>query len=413
MNVLQAYDAQYSSAARQGRHGFTIVELLIVIVVIGILAAVTIVAYSNVQARATEAGLKADLKNASTSLKITQTQAGNYPTGSSLPTGISASGQNVLQYSGTASTFCVVATHPNRPGMSYYITHDGTLMSGTCLSLGGENWTTRSAPSTGWYGIAYGNGRYVAIGSNGVMSSTDGQTWTTVSTPVTRTWRSVTYGGGKFVIIGDQTGTVTVLNSTDGITWTSHTGVNGYLWESVTHGNGRFVAVSQARTMTSTDGQTWTSNTAGPRQWDGVTFGNGRFVASALDTGTNGLMSSTDGQTWTVHTVSSASWGNITYGNGRFVAVSLGGLAAVSTDGQSWSTHSIASASWRGVAYGNGKFVAVSQGHPTNSVATSPDGQTWTIVTGAPESGWFNLIYANNLFVAVATGGSYAVMTSP
>ena len=35
------------------QHGFTIVELLIVIVVIGILAAITIVAYNGIQNRAT------------------------------------------------------------------------------------------------------------------------------------------------------------------------------------------------------------------------------------------------------------------------------------------------------------------------------------------------------------------------
>lgn len=40
---------------QQQQHGFTIVELLIVIVVIGILAAITIVAYNGVQTRATVA----------------------------------------------------------------------------------------------------------------------------------------------------------------------------------------------------------------------------------------------------------------------------------------------------------------------------------------------------------------------
>ncbi len=43
--------------------GFTIVELLIVIVVIGILAAITIVAYNGVQNKANDTAVKADLKN--------------------------------------------------------------------------------------------------------------------------------------------------------------------------------------------------------------------------------------------------------------------------------------------------------------------------------------------------------------
>jgi prepilin-type N-terminal cleavage/methylation domain-containing protein len=41
--------------------GFTIVELLVVIVVIGILAAISIVAYSTVKARADDASIKSDL----------------------------------------------------------------------------------------------------------------------------------------------------------------------------------------------------------------------------------------------------------------------------------------------------------------------------------------------------------------
>lgn len=46
---------------KQTQKGFTIVELLIVIVVIGILAAITTVAYNNVQERARVASANADL----------------------------------------------------------------------------------------------------------------------------------------------------------------------------------------------------------------------------------------------------------------------------------------------------------------------------------------------------------------
>jgi prepilin-type N-terminal cleavage/methylation domain-containing protein len=59
--------------------GFTIVELLVVIVVIGILAAVTIVSFTGISNKASLASLQTDLSNTSKQLKIFQTINGNYP----------------------------------------------------------------------------------------------------------------------------------------------------------------------------------------------------------------------------------------------------------------------------------------------------------------------------------------------
>jgi|GEM_PF-2124626 len=60
--------------------GFTIVELLIVVVVIGILAAITIVWYTGVSQKAIASSLQSDLTNGSNKLKLYQVENGSYPT---------------------------------------------------------------------------------------------------------------------------------------------------------------------------------------------------------------------------------------------------------------------------------------------------------------------------------------------
>ena len=66
---------------RSGKQtGFTIVELLIVIVVIGILAAITIVAYSGIQGRARDAQRLGDMDTIVKALEMYKTQTGAYPT---------------------------------------------------------------------------------------------------------------------------------------------------------------------------------------------------------------------------------------------------------------------------------------------------------------------------------------------
>ncbi len=59
--------------------GFTIVELLIVIVVIGILAAITIVAYNGIQSRATFSKVQSDLSAVNKALQVYYADNGSYP----------------------------------------------------------------------------------------------------------------------------------------------------------------------------------------------------------------------------------------------------------------------------------------------------------------------------------------------
>mgnify|MGYP000863723167 CR=1 FL=1 len=60
-------------------HGFTIVELLIVIVVIAIIAAITVVAYSGIQSRARDAPRKQDITSLIKAFEVYYSQNGTFP----------------------------------------------------------------------------------------------------------------------------------------------------------------------------------------------------------------------------------------------------------------------------------------------------------------------------------------------
>lgn len=69
----------HHSTSKQHSSGFTIVELLIVIVIIGILAAITIVAYNGIQDRARISSLQSSLANIGKMAQVYQTADGSFP----------------------------------------------------------------------------------------------------------------------------------------------------------------------------------------------------------------------------------------------------------------------------------------------------------------------------------------------
>ena len=126
--------------AHRKQYGFTIVELLIVIVVIGILAAITIVAYNGVQNKANDTAVQADLRNFvnSARAKYTTGTITVYPAGNDTDLGGIKFGFNRNAYDGTtgALLYCVnssgtymVIHGRSASGNQYYYTSDG--VSGT------------------------------------------------------------------------------------------------------------------------------------------------------------------------------------------------------------------------------------------------------------------------------------------
>lgn len=126
--------------SRHMRAGFTIVELLIVIVVIGILAAITIVAYNGIQNRARVSSVSTALSQAAKKLAVYQVDNPDvYPADKTAldALGVKDSGNVTYQYARTAGTpesYCLTATNGTT---SYKISNTSTIPSaGGCAGHG-------------------------------------------------------------------------------------------------------------------------------------------------------------------------------------------------------------------------------------------------------------------------------------
>lgn len=129
---------------------FTIVELLVVIVVIGILAAITIVSYSGIRNKAIIASLQSDLSNASTQFKIFHIDNDRYPATISTDCAVTPTSTTnlCLRPSGENSYTTITYKNPTPQSFvltgingsnTYHITENSTVIAGVWID---PNWLT-------------------------------------------------------------------------------------------------------------------------------------------------------------------------------------------------------------------------------------------------------------------------------
>ncbi len=118
--------------AKQKQPGFTIVELLIVIVVIAILAAITIVAYNGIQDRVkNSAAQNAAAQTAKKLMAYAVLNNDQYP--ASLAQADIQNSDGSLQYTSNGTSFCVTATTQN---VSYFQRNTTQAEKGACEGHG-------------------------------------------------------------------------------------------------------------------------------------------------------------------------------------------------------------------------------------------------------------------------------------
>jgi hypothetical protein len=249
----------------------------------------------------------------------------------------------------------------------------------TYYSLDGISWTAMTGISSvkDINAVTYGNGRFVCVGNSGTSYySTDGTTWTAMTGIYNTAFYGVAYGNNRFVAVGFGA----IYYSTDGTTWIAIAIASPYPstykthYYGITYGNGRFVFCGFTLNESSTaivrqfidymlDDTTRIvepySSTTNLQALYAVTYGNGRFVCVGSN-GWNYYSTDNTASSWTAFpltgTTTSACY-NITYGKDKFVTIiSYGanyiGKPYYSSDGITWSNaNAITSESIEGICY--------------------------------------------------------------
>ena len=141
-NFLSRLTMTQSLKKQTYQKAFTIVELLVVIVVIGVLASISLVAYTGISKKATEASVVADLTNTVKQFKMFQVENSGYPatidcaqSNSITNKCIKLSGGNTLgvfYVDNTSSSQIFCLTIKNGNNIKKNITHDGIISDGAC-----------------------------------------------------------------------------------------------------------------------------------------------------------------------------------------------------------------------------------------------------------------------------------------
>jgi uncharacterized protein (TIGR02145 family)/prepilin-type N-terminal cleavage/methylation domain-containing protein len=240
--------------------GFTIVELLVVIVVIGILAAVTLVSYNGISQRAKVASIQAELTNASKKLAMYYTENSVYPDDldtSGCPTGPKIDSNYCIKYSQNTSFDYNLLT----PSTYELFFSNDTLSYEVTESLTPFN--TNKIPITAIAAVS---------GTNQISQTLTAGAVTPSSATVSYKWQSSPTSGGTYTDISGATSSTYVV---------SPSYMNKYIKVMAT-GNGDYSG-SQASTTSSAIAADASWQIVGNQAWSKTNLNFGTMITGVTN----------------------------------------------------------------------------------------------------------------------------------
>lgn len=161
---------------------------------------------------------------------------------------------------------------------------NGAVLTSTAAAEFWEGRHNGPMPEVDLHGVCHGGlqGRFFAVGKGGYIGSTgDGSRWQRHESNTAKDLFSVAYGEGRFVAVGDKT----ILYSNDGSTWRSAETVVNVALKGIKYDAGLFVAVGEMETILfSTDGIRWTFSSAGvTSKFSAICYSGRTFLIAGLD----------------------------------------------------------------------------------------------------------------------------------
>lgn len=359
------------------RLGFTIVELLVVIVVIGILAGVVIVGYGTWRNDVVEKQLKSDLTGAASAMESNRNFGKDYP--ENLPANFNPSDGVTMSAKSGGGTYCIQASSADNPDVVFNIKNGRQPAPGTCDAY---YTSVKAVAINTTCGIEYGKAYcWGDAGSAGSMLGNGSTGYSTTPVAV-----DTTVMKGKVTAIASGNGTVCAIADGKVYCWGNGTGGNlgnGSLSNlttpvavdrSIMNGTVTDIAMSGLTTCAIAGGKAYCWGTGAQGQ-----LGNGITVA----TSTTPVKVSTLQMSGVVQklTVGSAHfcalseekvycWGSgAAVGNGSSsgssvpVAVNTSAMSGKVTRIDSSNSHNCAIADSKAYCWGNGSYSQTASGH--------------------------------------------------